>query len=240
MLYRPILTSRRHLLLQVGAGLSAIHAKAQAALPLQVLAAEVPPYSDATGGWLDVRVNVLARIAHFQGNVQHLPWARALMQARERGRALVYPLARVPEQELEWRWLALLTMDELVLWVRRDAIGASDLQDPAAVRRLRIGSTRAGLHSARLSSQGFANTELATHEAANARKLGLGRVQGWAVTRAAGEYLLQRERVDRRLLHAPMQLGTVPLYLAATRDVPDFQIAAWKRALREISPETCA
>lgn len=199
--------------------------------PPFLLAGDVPPYSEPGDGWLDLRIAALAKQAQFGGAIQHLPWARVLKQARTQGQALVYPLARVPERESQWRWLALLAMDEMLLIVRRDALGEAQLRDPQALRGLRIGTLRESLHATRLRSEGYPLLDYAPHEASNARKLALGRVQAWAVTRAVSEHLIERERLDRTLLHAPLRRGMVALYLAATPDLNDQQLRPWLRAL---------
>jgi polar amino acid transport system substrate-binding protein len=228
---------RRRLLLQAGAGFGM--GPTGGAQPnssgLNLLAGDVPPYSAPGEGWLDRRVQLLARQAQHEGAIQRLPWARALLQARAQGQSLIYPLARVPEREAQWHWLSLLAMDELLLLVRRDALSEAQLRDPVALRLLRVGTLRVSLHATRLRLEGFERVEYAPHEPSNARKLALGRIQAWAVTRAVSDHLLSRERIDRRTLHGPVRRGMVALYLAATTDVGMDQLAPWMRALNAAS-----
>lgn len=224
----PAASPRRSWLLG-SAGLLLAPAAAQAQpLRLRLLGGELPPLSAPTGGLLAWRVAQVAQGAGFRGEPQWLPWARAFMEARSRGHALLFPVARTPERERDWQWLALLAHDEAVLWVRRDALAALD--DGPRLRRLQVGVLRDSMHRQQLQRDGFTQLDIAPSEAANARKLGVGRIQAWAAARSVADYWLDIARVDRRLLHPPLRFGLLSLYLAATLDVEAEQLSRWRAA----------
>ena len=230
--------ARRQWLVGSGLLLAGAHRTSQASAPsIQLLAGHVPPLSQELGGWLNPRVMAIAKAAGHRAPVSFLPWHRAMRDAQEGGHALIYPVARTPERERNWQWLAHLSTDEAVLLVRKDAVpDPSTLRSPLVLHKLRIGTLRDSLHALRLQNEGVKSLDFAPNEEANARKLGAGRIQAWAVTRSVADYLLEREQIDRSLLHPPVRRGMLALYLAASLDLSDAALRPWHLALSATPP----
>ncbi len=224
---------RRQWLLSCGLFVAGTHASVRAGpVALRLLAGHVPPLSQAQGGRLNACVAGIALAAGYTAPALHLPWPRAVRDAREGGHALIYPMARTPEREAQWQWLAQLATDEAVLLVRRDAMpDERGLSDPRALQGLRIGTLRDSVHVHRLQAEGVTQLDYGPTEEANARKLGAGRIQAWAVARNVANYLLDMEHIDRSQLHPPIRRGTLPLYLAATLDLSPQVLRPWKAGL---------
>lgn len=170
----------------------------------------------STHPWGDKALEEARRLG-FHGDIEWMPWARAVQEARRGGPALVFPLLRSPEREAAWQWLRRLGREQWVLWVRRDvaAVAAS----AAGLQALRVGVVRGSLLGDRLRNQGFETlSELSTEEA-NLRMLAAGRIDAWATLSSVSQRLMTPLADLRRLLHAPLVLGELDVYLAATHDV---------------------
>jgi len=144
-----------------------------------------------------------------EAGITWMPWTRALMTAQE-GNALLFPLMRTPEREAGWQWLAPLMADRFVLVLA-----------PGASRRgpLRVGALRGSFIGERLDEMGLRLVEFTSSELANARKLGLGRIDAWATMERVA--LAPEHRAWLPAGFSVHALGMQPLsmWLAASPDV---------------------
>ena len=151
-----------------------------------------------------------------------MPWARAVATAAQ-GNSLIFPLARAPERESAWQWLAPLAQDQLVLVVAPES--ARSLADPAALHRLRVGAIRSSFILARLQEFGFRLPELAPTELANAKKLALGRIDAWATVRSVALADMHRAYLPGQAQLLTLGHEPISLWLAAS---PDLDLASFQ------------
>jgi polar amino acid transport system substrate-binding protein len=222
-----MLMSRRTAMTGLSLGPWTSIAKSRARLTL--LTGDVPPLCDAAAGLLNAPVAALAKALGHRGPIPHLPWARALMTARSQGQSIIYPLGRSPDREPDWQWLQPLAMDELVLLVRRDALPVhGQLPVFHSLPRLRVGALRGALFTAVLQAEGQHDVVHARDERSHARLLKAGRLQAWAANRSVMAHLVREEGLNLAELHPPMVRFEVPLYLAATPDCSEADLAPWR------------
>lgn len=222
---------RRHFLWQTPVGLSAWLGSAAAANSTpspRLLCGELPPLTEANA--LAGRVSMIARSAGHMLPPEPMPWQRAWREARDIGCALMFPVARTAERESHWHWLALLSVEHAVLLVRRDALppGWCSL-DLASLRHLRVGALRDSALQSCVMSQGFTNIEPAPNDRINAVKLSMNRIQAWAAVGSVADHWLAQESIPSSTF-VRLQGPDLPLYLAATLDVPAASLARWKEA----------
>lgn len=186
-----------------------------AAIPPPAVIAGLVPGLCEPGSAVAEQVRQLLRRPDAQA-LTWMPWARAFSTAQA-GNSLLFPMVRLPEREAAWQWLAPLQRDELVL-----VLGPGvqvDLQDPTALRRLRIGAIRSSLILARLKALGVITADLAPSELANAKKLALGRIQAWITLGSVASAAALRPYLPERARLMPLDARPLMLWLAATPDV---------------------
>ena len=222
--------TRRAILLAAAAS---AHRSSWADAGLRLIGAEIPPLAGPAFGFYAERLAQLARQVGFEQQPSWMPWARAYVDARAQGRALLFPVPRVASIERDWQWLAPLGKEESVLVVRRDALRSpADLDNPDVASRLRVGALRGCPSIPSMTDKGFTSFEYAVDSRAQARKLALGRIDAWITTRRTADYWLAREGVDFALLWPFVPKGDLAFYVAASRDVDPAQLAAWRTTVR--------
>ncbi len=208
-------------------GLGTARAGAVAA-PLRLLCGELPPLTESPS--LHARVRAMAMAAGHTAPTEFMPWQRALQEASEGGRALIYPFARTPERERHWHWLALLAHEEGVLLVRRDALLPGDASPSSAtLQALRVGALRNSAFQTGLERDGYAHIEPAPSERANAMKLSMNRIQAWSALASVVDYWMKRELIGSEGL-IRLRRGALPIYLAASLDIDSASLTAWVNA----------
>jgi len=157
-----------------------------------------------------------------------MPWPRAYLCA-QRGNALLFPLIRTPERERDWQWIAPLLSDRMVLVLAPARRGAT--LRPADLETLRVGTIRDSFIGARLAGLGFRDVEFAPSERANARKLGLGRIDAWATLERVALAPEHRPYLPAGFATRALDEHPFTLWLAASRDLAahDYTVAAARR-----------
>ena len=147
------------------------------------------------------------------GAVNWMPWARAFMTASGED-SLIFPLARTPDREKSWQWLAPLAQDRVVLVVSRDAAHRGTA--PEGLNTLKTGAIRSAFIVGRLHALGFGAIDVAPTETANARKLALGRIEAWATVASVATALSQRGDLPAGSRIVPLGPGSFTMWLAAS------------------------
>lgn len=164
----------------------------------------------------DIATRALDLLSPAAGDVSWMPWARAYMTAASGG-SMIFPLARTPEREKAWQWLAPLAQDHFVLVVSGEA--ARRGRDLASLRQLKTGAIRSEFVVGRLQTLGFQQVDVAPTETANAKKLALGRIEAWATVASVAAALKQREGLPAGVQVVPLEPGAFSMWLAASPDV---------------------
>lgn len=167
------------------------------------------------GGSIERRViDMLSPMA--AADIHWMPWARALLTAAE-GNCLLFPLARTPEREASWQWLAPLARDRIVLVLPPGL--AHRGQQLADLRRLRTGAVRSAFLVARLTALGFQHVDVAPAELANARKLALGRIEAWATVASVAAAMGANGHLPAGVQIVPLEHNPFTMWLAASSDL---------------------
>jgi hypothetical protein len=101
--------------------------------------------------------------------------------------------------------------------------------DLASLRHLQVGALRDSVLQTYLAGEGFAHIEPAINDRVNAVKLNLNRIQAWAALASVADHWLARESMPAQAF-VRLEGPELPLYLAATRDIPTASLAPWVEA----------
>lgn len=199
-----------------------------------VIAAEVPPFviHSQQGAPSGMAVEVLEEAARRLGEplvIEPMPLARAFSQIRHRPDVLLLPPVRSPRRESQFLWIAPLLEEAFVLVSHRQHHPAplSIKESPA----LTIGVMRGSYGESLIQPIASRRVEQVAKEVNNARKLALGRIQGWAVAWNTARYTQQQAGLPLADLVRGETLRRTAIYLAAYPDFSPKEAARWRKTI---------
>ena len=203
---------------------------------LRVVAADLPPFSVASGsgtpGALVEIVELLAATAGVATKVEFVPWKRATVLPQSGKRIAIFPLTRTPERERQYRWLVKLFKQDFVLVARRSS--ALPLDDTDAMRGRRILVLRGSPHLKYLQEQGFKLVTEATSVEDMQRMLVAGMADAIYGSEAINRAILGRTHrtMAEFTFSAPLNSGDI--WLGGSLDFSDADAKALRSALDKV------
>jgi polar amino acid transport system substrate-binding protein len=222
----------RRILMGAAGALAFIH-KARAADPLEIFSADVRPLSIAEGPRRGVVLDIVSEAFKAIGRdvrFTFLPFAEALQRTQSQPGALVTPLARSPQREASFAWIAKV-IDVPQAMGTLAGRPAADLD--TARKFARVGVVRAGVQESFLRDSGFTNLVLFATAAEIAKALAAGEIDAWYAT--STEIALQIEATGRlKDLHIGPTLQVAPAWLAGNKDMASVPVAQIAKAMADL------
>ena len=221
--------------------LAAAAAPAAAQQTLRLVTGALPPYAfhvppptvaeqgEAQGLVFDVVREVARRIGHPQG-VEFMPWARAQDLATTRPGVGILALTRSPEREDRYAWVFNVVTDDLVL-VGGAGVDATSLE-PVKGRPTGV-LVRSGAEQL-LREQGFARVQPAPEEWINAQRLRDRLIDAWLAPRLMVLHAVREVGGDVSALNIGAVVRRSEIWFAASRGLPEAELARWRRGFEEI------
>lgn len=205
-----------------------------AAAPLRITTSELAPYAiagapDAPGALLEL-VQELLRRADASGNIEFVPWRRALLLSTTQPRTLIFPLTRLPERETQYRWLVKLYHEHFV-FLSNDA-KRFDIERPTRSKDQRIGMLRGSAMTHTLRAMGYRNIIEASSVDEGMRFLERGIVDAVCGDRALLQHALKGRRLGTILTSAP--ISSAVTWLGGSLDVSPAEAALFQRAMKDM------
>ncbi len=212
---------------------------------LRLLAAELPPYTfqippasvaETPGvdqGLVYEIVSEMARRVGHTGLIEFLPWGEAQRIARTQPNIGILALTRTPERENQYRWLAEIVTDDLIL-VGGQGIDVSSLDK---VRDRPVGVLARSGAEALLRERGFTRIKPQPEEWMNARLMQQRRIDAWLAPRLMVIYAMHEVGGKLEALNFGEIVRKSEIYLAASKDLPDAEAQKWERALEAIKAD---
>lgn len=204
------------------------------AAPLRVATSVLPPYAldgdpDAPGALLEVVQEILRR-TDASGNIEFVPWRRALLLPTTQPRTLIFPLTRLPEREAQYRWLTRLYQEHFV-FLTIDGT-RFDVQDPARSKDRRIGMLRGSAMTATLRALGYRQIVEASSVDEGMRFLQRGIVDAVCGDRALLQRALKGRGLGKVMTSAP--ISSTVTWLGGSLDFSNAEAAAFQKAMQEM------
>lgn len=203
------------------------------AVPRLVITAEhSPPASMKVDGQVVGRESekvreMLAR-SGYAYTIDVLPWKRAYTMAQRDPYTCVYSTSRTPEREKLFKWVGPTDEAEWVLMGRSGRQYQVHTLDDA--RKLRIGTYHGDARDEFLRARGF-DVDGAPDNAANPKKLMLGRIDLWAVGVRNNDLSALAQFGAPEQLVPVLTFHRVKVYLACNPSVPDAMVERMNAAL---------
>jgi polar amino acid transport system substrate-binding protein len=202
---------------------------ARAADPLTLFTADVRPLSNADGPRRGIVLEIVQEAARIVGRelrMTFLPFAEAMRRTQETPGALMAPLARSPQREADFAWIAKIidVPQAMGTMANRPTV------DLEAARVLgRVGVVRGGVQESYLRQQGFANLVIFAGGREIATALASGEVDAWYAT--ATQIVVELQAIGRSDVRIGPTLQTAPAWLAANRSTDPIPVAAFAEAV---------
>lgn len=211
------------------------------AAEMRLVAAELPPFSyhlppptvseiGQPRGLVYELVREMARRLGHSGTIEFMGWTRAQELALIESNVGILALTRSPEREPFYNWMVNIVTDDLVL-VGGAGVDVSSLD---AVRERPTGVLRTSGAEALLRELKFTRIEPASEEWVNAMKLRDRRIDAWLAPRLMVLYGWREIGGDASILNIGRIVRPSPIYLAASRDVPEAEAERWRDAFAEV------
>jgi polar amino acid transport system substrate-binding protein len=205
---------------------------------LRLIAAELPPYSyqvpsasvseqpgPGRGIVHDAVVEMARRVGH-SGRIEYMPWFRAQEIAQREPDVGILALTRSPEREDKYLWMVKVMDDDLVL-VGAPGVEVSDL---SKVRDRPVGVLASSGAEALVRGLGFSKVSPQREEWMNARRIKERRIDAWIAPRAMVIHAVREVRGNLDVLQFGQVIRTSPIYLAASKSLPESEARKWQAA----------
>ncbi|MFO1415149.1 MAG: transporter substrate-binding domain-containing protein [Burkholderiales bacterium] len=206
--------------------------------PLRLLAAELPPYTfqvppatvaEVPGpgqGIVHDVVEELARRVGERAAIEYVPWVEAQRLALSGANVGILALTRTPERDAQYRWIAKIVTDDLVLVGRAGAdVGTLD-----AARGRTTGVLRGSGAEVLLLSSGFTRIIPAAEEWVNAQRLRDGKIEAWLAPRLMVLHAYREVGGDPAKLAVSASVRPSEIWFAAGKGMPDAEAQKWQQA----------
>jgi polar amino acid transport system substrate-binding protein len=198
---------------------------------------EWPPYNYVEQGHLTgVSVKIVQALQQELGRsdpIQVYPSQRAKLILESRSRSMMFSMFRTPERETRYKWIGPIGRDAIYFYQRRGSpLQIRTLQDAKAVPV--IASRQAGLVFNILIAAGFTNLDASAYSSKQVYgKLLRGRAELAISDSPLGvRYLLKQMGLPADALQqTAVKVVESDLYIAASPDFSDAEIAQWQQAL---------
>lgn len=193
----------------------------------------VNPKTGEVAGISTEKVQELMRRAGEKYSITAYPWARSIQMAQNNPDTCVFSTSRTPGREQLYKWVGPLVKNNWVIFARAD-----DTRHPKTLEDLRIyviGSYRNDAIAEYFSLKGF-NTELASTDADNPRKMLAGRFDFWASGELLGWEILKQQGLSKMIVQL-FTFNQTEMYLACNTTMPQAKIDKWNQILREMDKD---
>lgn len=225
--------ARRSLLVASAAWLGT----ARAAPQLQWVAGNLPPFAwDAPGGARGFAHDLAVAMAQRLGrpaDVTYVPWARAVRMAERGPNVGIFPLARTPEREASFQWLAPLMTVRFGFFT----LATETQLGLAQLRALRVGVLRGSPIIANLRASQFTAVIEAKDYRDLLRLLREGVLDAVYAAAPMLEAAMDEYGHARLLFALQTTLGEATLYMAASLGLEAAEAQRWVVAYRQLEEE---
>ena len=205
----------------------------EAALPLQIVTADLPPFAIAghparPGLHVEVIEEVLRR-AGSPAKVGFYPWARAIALPRVTARTAVLPLTRTAEREHQFTWLLKLDTQQFVFINRHGDKPVASLEQ---ARKLRIVVLRGSPNLEQLTRREFdpSNILQATSVEDMVKLVERGIADALYGSSAINLEKIRSSGRDAAAFQVGMAVESADIWLAGGKGFKPGEAAAWQQA----------
>lgn len=210
-----------------------------AAAPIEILTENWPPFNYSEDkqlkGFSVEVVHAIMKELKVSDPITILPGTRAMRVLTKGPRTMYFSMIRTPEREPFFKWIGPFGEQSIYFFKKRGSLlSIKTLDDAKKVER--VCCRNAGLVFNYLSKEGFKNLDVGVNPDGIYLKLAYDRCNLAIGESALGvAYWLKKHNISPDVLEmTSVKIAESPLYIAASKDIPDEEIAQWQRALNKL------
>jgi polar amino acid transport system substrate-binding protein len=203
-------------------------------------AGDIPPYSyvdagqKSQGNLYQIFQTLVTRMG-YDSRVEIVPWKRVLMETQKNAPILFIPTARSPDREKLYQWIEPLMIEVFGIFTMPSR--ERDMQIKGRIQEARVCTLRGSATEELASRHQLSRVELVASNDTCARLLKAGRVDAWLAAKRAAFASYVQVGYDPAELRSGLVLEEWPLYLAASKAVPEAELLRWKKELLKMKSD---
>ena len=209
---------------------------------LQIWTLSEPPgnFIDEHGEITGLSVDYVREIQEHIGNtddMKMIPWTRIYQTALRKPNIVFFSVARTPEREDKFHWIALVMRKPWALYGKKgSALQIKSLEDAKKVNA--IGVMRGDIRADWLRQQGFANLDEAADHEQNIEKLLRGRVDLIFYSPHGAAHICQKLGLDFNELEPVLFPHASLSYIAMSKNgTPPGTVKLWQETAQQIKDD---
>lgn len=207
--------------------------------PIRVITEIWPPYNYVENkqlrGYSTEIVKRVMKELNIDAKIEVYPSMRSTQVLKDSKRALFFSYIKTPEREHKYKWIGPFGKQSIHFYKRKGStLIIKSLEDAKKVKS--ICCRNGGLVFDLLKKEGFNNLDTSTNAKSIYQKTVVGRCD-LAVSETDLGYLYWMKEMDLSadlLEKTPLKISETPLYIIATKDFSDEEIALWQNALDKV------
>lgn len=207
--------------------------------PLTIITEEWPPYNyienEQLKGFAAEVVQLVMKDLNVKDKILVLPGPRGMKILNKLSRTMFFSFIMTPERKPLYKWIGPFGEQSIYFYKKKGStIKINTLEDAKKVSS--VCARESGLVFNTLKAAGFNNLDVGV----NPESIYLKTIKGRCVL-AIGEpplgvafWLKKSKQSPDSLEQTPLKLISSPLYIVASKDIPDEEIARWQKSLDKI------
>lgn len=206
---------------------------------LRIVSADFDPYTYETpiggAGVMHEVVQELARRVGQSTYIEFLPWTRAQNLAQSKSNIGIMPLARVPERESSYNWIAPILEDPYVFFAKKNT--TFDISSIKAAKKLRIGTFRGSLAEVLLRKMGINHFKSVDSDVQNVKMLKLDRIDIWVAPLSFKDRYKERGGLSGDELRVGASVILLKEYFAVSKTLDSKTVQKWRKAFETMKQD---
>lgn len=207
--------------------------------PIKLISENWPPYNfeekSTAKGYSTEIVKLIMKELNIKADIAIYPGSRAMQVLNNSKRTMFFSLIRTPKREDLYKWIGPFGHQNIPFYKRKGSpLNIKTIEDAKKVDS--ICCRNSGFVLQRLKSLGFKNLDLSKTAKTVYLKSILGRCD-LAITETPLGYsywMKDLKRPQDSLEMTPVNVTSTPLYIVATKDIPNSEIELWQKALKKV------
>ncbi len=205
---------------------------------INIVTSDFPPFNYVANGidsgFCTEIVQAILKDLKIQTTIKTHPWARSYQIALKQKNTLIYTIARTPERENLFHWVAIIITGKTFLFSLSDS--RIQLDSLSQANQYNVGAVLNGIRSKYLHVNGIESLDLVEDSNTNALKLLKKRIDLWAEDELSAVYVLKRMGYNSKIiLKKSFELDLkLDGYLAFSLDSDPKMIEQFRNSLQKL------
>jgi polar amino acid transport system substrate-binding protein len=204
---------------------------------LHIMTEEYPPFNytkdgKVTGLATEIVEDIIKRLNLNTSKIKSMQWSKAYNIIQKKPNHMIYVITRTKQRENLFKWVGPIAENKWVFFAKKGSnIELNSLEDAKKVKR--VGTYKDDVCELFLKENGFKNIDSVSTDIQNVKKLNAGRIDLWIAGELQGHF--RANKINKGdILEKVLDIKSVELYIAFSKDTPQSYIDMWQKELDNI------